>query len=96
MGKKEPSFSLSDFKKWMSSQHEQPVRQNDLVGVQVESKIRLSSLLEHIEVNDGDLEEVAKDFKKNGGTILEATSEELFVQVDVGNFRIPKHFCKKS
>lgn len=87
-------FNLSDFKKWMFEQHDS--NKSNMVGVQVESKIPLKKLISKIEIQDGDLMEVAKDFKKNGGKITEENGHFMYVAVDNGSFMIHKMHLKKS
>jgi translation initiation factor 1 (eIF-1/SUI1) len=88
-------FSLSDFKKWMENQQDAKAKPN-MVGLQVESKVTLKKLLSRIETQDGDLEEVAKDFKKNGGTITEVDGHNVLIEVDSGTFLIQRMYVKKD
>ena len=95
----EPSFSLHDFKKWMSKQHDQPNKNRKLIGVRVESKIHnLKNLIKKIEIIDEeyDVTKMAKEFSKYGGMIIDADEDSnLTIEVDSGNFMIPKFFVKK-
>ncbi len=93
----EPSFSLHDFKKWMSSQKDKPARKkSELIGLEVESKIGLKRLLTKISTEEGNLREMAKDFFKFGGLILDVDPDNnLTVEVDAGTFVIPRYFVKK-
>ena len=87
-------FNFSDFKKWMSEQSDS--KKSSMVGVQVESKIPLKKLVSRIETQDGDLLEVAKDFKKNGGKITEENGHFMYVEVESGTFMIHRMHIKKS
>lgn len=87
-------FNFSDFKKWMSQQQDNG--KSSMVGVQVESKIPLKKLVSRIETQEGELLEVAKDFKKNGGKITEENGHYMYVSVDSGSFMIHKMHLKKS
>lgn len=87
-------FNFSDFKKWMS--HQNDARKNSMVGFKVESKIPLKKLLSRIETQEGDTIDVAKDFKKNGGTITEENGYYMYVSVDSGNFMIHKMHIKRA
>jgi hypothetical protein len=87
-------FNLSDFKKWMSDQHD--ARKSNMVGLKIESKIPLKKLISRIETQDGELLEIAKDFKKNGGTITEENGHYMYVSVDSGSFMIHRMHLKRS
>jgi hypothetical protein len=90
--KEEQNFSLNDFRKWMSKQKFEN-KNFKLNGCFVESKLSLKRLVTKIDVDSGDLHEMAKDFKRRGGTILECDSDNiLLIEVRSGTFRIPKFF----
>ncbi len=89
----EPSFSLNDFRKWMSKQKFESSRKPRYRGAVVESKLSLKRLVTKMDVDQGDLYEMAKDFKRRGGTILECDGDNiLLIEVHSGTFRIPKFF----
>ena len=67
-----------------------------MVGIKVESKIPLKKLVSRIEVQDGELLEVAKEFKKDGGTITEENGHYMYVSCDSGSFMIHRMHLKKS
>jgi hypothetical protein len=91
--RKEPNFSLNDFRKWMSKQRKFESRKPKYRGCIVESKISLKRLITKMDIDQGDLQEMAKDFKRRGGTILECDGDNiLLVEVRSGTFRIPKFF----
>jgi len=96
--KEEPSFSLQDFKKWMDNQHDQPKsRYAHLVGLHVESKLSTKRLVNKITPDDGDVNELAKEFKRDGGVILEVDEDyNLLIEVDSGTFTIPRYFVRKT
>lgn len=90
---KEPELSLNDFKKWMSVQKYEVSSKHKLRGSYVESKLQLKKLITRMDVDQGDLFEMAKDFKRRGGTILECDGDNiLLIEVASGTFRIPKFF----
>jgi hypothetical protein len=94
MDKSEPNFSLNDFKKWMSGQSNF-VKKSKFKGCFAESKIGLKRLVAKIESDTGDLFYLARDFKRNGGTILECdVNNLLLIEVSSGTFKIPKFFVK--
>lgn len=86
----EPNFSLSNFRKWMSKQK----NGSKLKGSFVESKLNLKTLTSHMDIDQGYLQEMAKDFKKNGGVILECDKDILLIEVGSGTFRIAKVFVE--
>jgi hypothetical protein len=91
----EPSFSLNDFKKWMSKQKFEYVRKPRYKGYFAESKLGIKRLTGKIEIEAGSLLDIAKDFKKNGGVILDCSNDNLLlIEVSSGTFKIPKFFVK--
>lgn len=96
----EPSFSLNDFKRWMASQkHQTPesARKSRLVGAFAESKIGAKRLLNHMTVEEGEAAELARDFRRYGGTVREVDRDSnLLIEVESGSFRVPKFFCRVS
>lgn len=96
--KEEPTFSLQDFKKWMGNQNDQPKsRQAHLIGLHVESKLGTKRLVNKITPDEGDVNELAKEFKRDGGVILEVDEEyNLLIEVDSGSFFIPRYFVRKT
>jgi hypothetical protein len=88
------TFNLSEFKKWMSQQKDSG--RKTMVGLEVESKIPYKKLLSRIETQDGELVEVAKCFKKNGGVITEENGHYIFVEVDNGSFMIHRMHLKMA
>ncbi len=92
---REPSFSLNDFKKWMDSQSDDSMRKHQ-IGTMVESKISLKKLLDRIEPEDGELMELARDFKRNGGTRVQMGGQAFVVEVDSGRFVISRLFVKRQ
>ena len=88
-------FNLSDFKKWMEHQQDAKAKPN-MVGLQVESKVTLKKLLSRIEVQDGEIEEIAKEFKKNGGTISEVDGHNVLIEVDSGTFIVHRMYVKRT
>jgi len=91
----EPSLSLNDFRKWMSKQKFESSRNLKYQGRIVESKLTLKRLITKMDVDQGDLHEMAKDFRHRGGVILECDNDNiLLVEVKSGTFRIPKFFVQ--
>lgn len=88
-------FNLSDFKKWMEHQQDAKARPN-MVGVQVESKIPYKKLVSRIiESEEGEVIDVAKDFKRNGGTVTDVDGHNFLIEVDSGSFLIHRMYVKR-
>lgn len=87
------SFNLNDFKKWIDSQHKEEKEEN-IVGLHVESKINAKKLISRINVQDGDEKELAIEFRNNGGTISEVDKNNFLIEVDSGFFIIHKMYVK--
>ena len=92
----EPSFSLNDFRKWMENQNEEKTLSNDKKGIRVETRIPFKRLVSKINPEEGELMELAKDFRKNGGTILEMDGQTLLIEVDSGTFYISRSYVRKK
>jgi translation initiation factor 1 (eIF-1/SUI1) len=88
-------FNLSHFKKWMNNQHDAKSKPN-MIGMQVESKIAFKKLISRIESEDDNIEEMAKDFKKNGGVITDVDGHTVMIEVDSGKFNIHRMYIKKE
>ena len=89
-------FSPYDFKKWMEGQEDQEKdSEEELLGLRVESRVNFKKLLHKIELGDGDLREVAKDFRRNGGVVSDESSHSLFIEVSAGSFTIEKCCVRK-
>lgn len=89
-------FNLNDFKKWMGGQHDNKSKSH-MIGLEVESKVSYKKLLSRIiEMDEGDsIEEVAKDFKENGGVISEMDGPNILIEVDSGSFIIHRMYVKR-
>ena len=94
-----PNFSLDDFKRWMRHQKgpeplNKPKRHKDVLGTWVESKIGVRRLLDVMTSEVGDLEEIAVEFKQDGGTILDVDGKNFLIEVKHGTFIIPRHYVR--
>ncbi len=89
-------FYLNDFKKWIHKQKDESPSRPHMIGVQVESKVNLKKLVSRMDVQEGEEEELAKDFKQNGGIISEVDGSNILVEVDSGSFIIHKMYIKRS
>ena len=99
----QPSFSLNDFKHWLSKQSDLSeffdlsnrtgARPGDeLIGSEVSAKVSPRKLMEKIRVEDGDPETLVEDLVENGGMILALDGKDLLIEVDSGSFYLPR-FC---
>jgi len=93
-----PNFSLDDFKKWMKEPKHFSLERKikSLEGTTIESKISAKKLSEKMIAEEGEAEELAKDFFKNGGTINEVNDTNFLVEVDSGLFYIARKYVKKT
>jgi len=94
-----PNFSLDDFKKWMKDHGDFSVEhfeRKSLEGTLVESKISSRKLAERMVIEKGNLHEIAQDFKKNGGIIVEVNDRNFLVKVDSGTFYIPRKYVTRA
>ena len=85
-------LSPDGFEKWL--------RKDDFLenekdkNKKVYSKIKFSNLVEKIEVHGGNVFEIAKCFRKNGGTIKESVNNILTVETKKGIFSIEESDIK--
>ena len=98
---KEPNFSFSpeDFKKWMEQNDKEEAKkqkQNNLIGLTVETKLSAKRLAANIEPKDGNLHELVADFHKFGGTIYDVEGKNFLIEVDSGFFYIPRFLVKRT
>lgn len=97
-----PSFSLHDFKNWLSEQKdmsdffniEKPAspKEEGYIGKQVTPKVGLKKLLEKAHADDGDPEQMVHELIDEGGVIVDTKGKELLIEVDSGCFYIHR-FC---
>ncbi len=88
-------FSLSDFKKWMNHQQKDESPKRDIIGLKVESKISTRKLVARMETDDN-AEELAVEFKENGGIVSEIDGNKLLIEVDSGSFIIHRMHVKRA
>lgn len=106
MDKKKASFSLHEFKNWLSEQKSDTANffldgsSNDVdpnekyIGRQVIAKVSDKKLLEKIEVGNGDPEQLVQELVENGGVIIGVEGKNLLIEVELGTFYMPR-FCLK-
>lgn len=98
-------MSLNDFKDWLENQQDLGgifnLNRNKIVedendkfiGKHCKSKVSERKLLEKMETDDV-VEELVEEFLTNGGTILATDGKQLHIEVDSGEFYLPR-FCVK-
>jgi len=95
-------LSISDFKNWLSEQKdmseffslEAPDNPLDkYIGKEVRAKVSESKLLQKIQTDD-DPETLVQEFVTDGGTVLYVEGKQIYVEVESGEFSIPR-FCVK-
>lgn len=97
-----PSFSLNDFKHWLSEQSDlseffdlssrTSKPGDELIGSEVTAKVSAKKLLERIRPEEGEAETLVEDLLENGGMILALDGKDLLVEVECGSFYLPR-FC---
>lgn len=87
-------FSMDSFKKWMEKQTQKEQVEKEIVGRKVTSRISTEKLIDKMEVEDGDANEIAEEFRQLGGTINEVDGNNLLIEVKAGTFILTKHYVK--
>lgn len=91
------NLSLDEFRKWISKQNDAPKNiLHSIIDSHVESKINYTKLLEKIDVEKGELEEIAKNFHKNGGKVIDLENNVALIEINEGSFYISKIYIRKS
>jgi maltodextrin utilization protein YvdJ len=68
-----------------------------LVGVSVESKVSAKKIAEQMTPDDDSTaQELAIDFKENGGTIIETDGKDFRIEVDSGSFFIARNYVRRA
>ena len=102
--KKGPSFSLYEFKDWMSKQDDLcnffevdktdlEESQHEFIGLQAFAKVGKNKFLKKIVV-DTNADDLVEEFFDEGGIITEVTDGNVTIEVSSGTFVIPR-FCLK-
>lgn len=94
-------LSLNDFKNWLSEQKGMPEffsldrssedSDEKYVGKEVRSKVSEAKLLERIKTED-DPVQLVQEFLDNGGTALGIEGKFINIEVESGEFTLPR-FC---
>lgn len=90
---------VSDFKNWLSEQHGMTEffslrsPEEELVGKKVRSRVSENKLLEKIET-DFDPVCVVQEFVEGGGEISAVDGKRYQIEVESGNFTVPRLYVK--
>lgn len=97
------THSVNDFKKWLSSQKDlseffsidtnDQENSEELIGVQVVSKVNEKKLLRRIETDD-DPETLVKEFLEEGGSVVAVDEQMIEIEVSSGSLTLPKFYVK--
>jgi hypothetical protein len=91
-------FSLDNFKKWIKNQSEfdSKLGKKFPIGEQVVSKVSAKKLTEVMNLENGQMNRVLKDFMKNGGKIAEVSGKDFLIEVTMGSFYIQKNYVTRD
>lgn len=94
-------FSCDDFKKWVKDQEDFPHLESmnhtdDLIGTHIQSKISTKKLSVKITPEEGDIDDLIEDFKRDGGFIKDTDGTNFLVEVDSGTFTISRQYVKEA
>ena len=102
--RREPSFSLHEFRSWLSKQDRLKVKKkkakNDvsegLIGRMVEPRLGVTRLEQKIaESNKTDVADIlAERFKECGGRITAVSELDVTIEVEGRTFNLPKMYTK--
>lgn len=95
-------LSLKEFKHWLSDNQnglsnffninrEQIDEEDEFAGKEVRPKVGESKLLERIDTED-DPVQLVREFLESGGTVLAVEDKKISIEVESGEFTIPR-FC---
>jgi len=84
--RRRPSFSFSDFKKWM--EQEDALESGNVEGRRIRSALSPKKLLHVTEADQGELYQSVRQFYREGGTVLNQDGDYLLVDAGVGTFYI--------
>lgn len=98
---KKPSFSLFGFKKWISEQKDlseffdvDADEVSGIIGETVSSKVSIKKLMTKSKSEEGELEDLLKEFLQEGGIVLDSTEKHFLIEVASGSFYTPKFYVK--
>lgn len=89
-----PMFSLYDFKKWMTKNGQGAFGmsgKSKSEGLEVEPRMNIKKIMDQMEPEIGNTIEMARQFRDNGGRVVEANGDCFLVEVSCGIFRLPRN-----
>ena len=99
----EPSFSIYEFKDWMSKQDHSNFfdlsknkedKPHEYIGEQAFAKVSKKKLMKKAVMDEDDLEEAVDEFIDDGGIVTEVNGKMLLIEVGTNSISLPR-FCVK-
>ena len=88
-------FCLNDFQKWLRKEVEE--NNNKFEERQhVVARVSIKKIVERAEVHEGDIIEIAKCFRKNGGLVESVQDDIITVKTKKGIFSINERDIKRN
>ena len=94
-----PQFSMNEFRRWMNENGSSRFAMNGRrksEGAEVEPRVTMRKFVGKMEAEEGDLVEMARDFRDNGGVVVESNGDCFLVKVECGLFRIARSCVKRK
>jgi hypothetical protein len=80
-------FCLNNFQKWLRKEVEEHSEEIK-VESHVVASVPIKKIIERAEIHDGDVFEIAKCFRKNGGIVESVVNDILTIKTKKGTFSI--------
>ena len=85
-------FSPDDFKKWVEEHQDQfstkLSKKPIIIDTIVESKVSIKKLISSIDVQEGDIKAISREFIRHGGMVKEVDGCDILIEVQKGTFII--------
>lgn len=85
---------MSSFRNFFDSNNEIKPIKGTKIGLYVESKIGMKKLISKINLEEGSIENIAKEFIDDGGQIVETNDNYFLIKVNSGSFYINRTYVK--
>ncbi len=91
-------FSIHDFKKWMSENatNEFNLQQQGKKVMEVEPRVSVKRLVARMEPEEGEADDLAREFEENGGRVTQVDGSLYMVEVANGSFVIPRGCVRRK
>lgn len=99
--------TFNEFKKWLDTDldadpcewclklpEETMKKETNLIGQKVKSKISVERLMKRMSTDDINDQDIAEDFCRNGGMVVDIDDQQLLIEVENGTFLLKKCFVK--